>query len=365
MRSRDLPEADFKAKGMQSQGRQIQRERFGMRTWVCLISVVMLVVVMSGCGKKEQAATVAGWQQYQDPYYGIRFEYPQGWQLTPEGGRFSMYSSPEVVSRFYDFTVKGRDGARLVISYTKMDPIQSLDQYGEQLRGDLGSSGFDVTSSGPATLIDLPATRVDYRGAVDQKNTIEGIQVSAVRDSMLLTVKYEGFNKTFGTYKPAIDTALATLFVPGPKMAGLPEETEAPSTEFTKFDNERLSVSYPNNFSTTFPRPKAPVEFSMEIKGYRQDSYVHIDIMPAEGLTADKVVAQNAKFYREASRGTATIDGVATTYINYSPMKDISSRVYFLVKTDKVYRIIINYYTPMREAYLPAFEKTVGSIAVK
>lgn len=351
--------------GMQDKGRQVHCEGYPMRTFFCLLSVVVLAVAMSGCGKKEQAATIAGWEQYQDPYYGIRFTYPQGWQLTPEGGRFSLYSSQDIVNRFYDFTLKGRDGARLVISYVKMDPLQTLDQYGNQLKGDLGSSGFDIVAADPATLTDLPATRVQYRGAVDAKNTIEGIQVSAVRDSMLLTVKYEAFNKTFTPYKAALDTALATLVVPGPRMAGLPEETEAPSTEFAKFDNERLSLSYPNNFQTTFPRPKPPVQFSMEIKGYRQDSFVHVDIMPAEGLSAEKVVEQNAKFYRESSRGTATIDGVATTYINYSPMKDISSRVYFLVKNDKVYRIIINYYAPMREVYLPAFEKTVGSIAVK
>lgn len=336
-----------------------------MRTWFSLVGVALLVAGLSGCAQKEKAATITGWQQYQDPYYGIRFTYPQGWQLTPEGGRFSLYSSPEVVSRFYDFTVKGVDGARLVVSYTKMDPLQALDQYNTQLEGDLGGSGFDIVASEPANLIGLSASRVQYRGTIDQKNVIEGIQVSAVRDSMLLTVKYEAFNKTFTLYTAALDTALATLVVPGPKMAGLPEETEAPSVEFTKFDNERLSVSYPNNFDTSFPRPKPPVEFSMEIRGYRQDSYVHIDVMPAEGLSAEKVVEQNAKFYRETSRGTATISGIPTTYINYSPIKDISSRVYFLVKSDKVYRIIINYYSPMREVYLPAFEKTVGSIVVK
>jgi hypothetical protein len=246
-----------------------------------------------------------------------------------------------------------------------MEPIESLDQYVTKLETDLGGSGFDVTAAEAATLAGLPASLVHYRGAIDKANVLEAVQVSAVRDSMLFTVKYEAFNKMFTWCRPVLDTVLATLTLPKPRVAGSPEEAPAPSEESAKFDNERLAISYPSNFETSFPKPKAPTEFSLQIKGYRQDSYIHIDVMPAGGLSADKVVEQNAKFYKEASRGRATIAGVATTYLNYSPMKDIQSRVYFLVNNDKVYRIIINYYAPMRSVYLPAFEKAVGSLVVK
>jgi hypothetical protein len=247
-----------------------------------------------------------------------------------------------------------------------MEPVQTLDQYVEGLKTDLSGSGFDISASEAATLGGLPATLVHYRGAIDKKNVIEAIQVSAVRDSMLFAVKYEAFNQMFVPCKPALDTVLATLTLPKPKPAGgTPEEPPPPSEVFAKFDNERLTISYPDNFEASLPRPKAPTEFSLQIKGYRQDSYVQIDVIPAGGLTADKVVEQNAKFYRETSRGKATVAGETTTYLNYSPMKDVQSRVYFLVKNDKFYRVIVNYYVPMRSAYLPAFEKTIGSLVVK
>lgn len=336
-----------------------------MRTWLALSVVVVLVLAASGCGKKEEAPQILAWEQYQDPYYGITFKYPQGWPLAPEGGRFSVFSSQDVVNRFYDFTLKGKDGVRIVVSTQKMEPLQTLDQYVAGLQTDLGGSGFDITSAEATTLVGLQATLVHYRGAIDRENVIEAIQVSAVRDSMLFTVKYEAFNEMFARCKPVLDTVLATLTIPKPKVAGAVEEAPAPSEQFAKFDNERLTVSYPDNFETSFPRPKAPTEFSLQIKGYRQDSYVQIDVMPAGGLAAEKVVEQNAKFYKETARGTATIAGVPTTYLDYSPMKDIQSRVYFLVKNDKVYRIIMNYYAPMRSAYLPALEKTIGSLVVK
>ncbi|MFZ1946513.1 MAG: hypothetical protein WAW06_03125 [bacterium] len=330
-----------------------------------VLAVVSVLVVLSGCGEKQEAVTIAAWDQYQDPYSGVTFRYPQGWPLVPEGGRFSMFSSQDVVTRFYDFTQKGRDGARLVVASEKMEPLVTLDQYQSQMRTDLGNSGFDITSSEAATLAGVPASLVHYRGAVDNDNVIEAIQVSAVRDSMLFTVKYEAFNEVFGQCKPALDTVLASLTLPRPKATGTPEELSAPSAEMAKFENQRLSISYPANFETSFPAPKAPTEFSMDIKGYRQDSYVRIDIIPAGGLDAAKVLEQNAKFYKETSRSTVTVAGIGATYLNYSPMKDIQSRVYFVVKNDKIYRIIMNYYAPMRSAYLPAFESTVGSLVIK
>ena len=36
-----------------------------------------------------------------------------------------------------------------------------------------------------------------------------------------------------------------------------------------------------------------------------------------------------------------------------------------MVKNDKIYRIIFNYFTAMKADFLPVFEKTVGSIVAK
>jgi hypothetical protein len=124
-------------------------------------------------------------------------------------------------------------------------------------------------------------------------------------------------------------------------------------------------VSYPNNFETVSPPPTGEVQFMLQIQGYRQDSNILIDVRPAKKLTVDKVVEQNAKLFKVTSKGETTIDGLKAPYLIYSPAKEIERRVYFVVKNDKVYRIILTYYQPDRKVYLPAFEKAVASIRIK
>jgi hypothetical protein len=76
---------------------------------------------------------------------------------------------------------------------------------------------------------------------------------------------------------------------------------------------------------------------------------------------------QNSKFFNPKFKGETNIGGEKASYINYTPPKarNIDSRVYFIVKNNKIYRIILNYYTPMKKDFLPAFEKVIASIRLK
>ncbi len=143
------------------------------------------------------------------------------------------------------------------------------------------------------------------------------------------------------------------------------DDPAMPSSNFADFSNSYFSLKYPDNFDLTTPTAKAPSEFSLDIRGYRQDSNVHLDIIPAKGLSLEKVVEQNSKIYKAVSKGSVTIDGVNTSYLDYRPVKEINSRVYFLVKNDRIFRVIFNYYSPMKEKYIATFEKVVSSIKVK
>lgn len=326
---------------------------------------VMVILSLVACAKEKAKLQIAGWEKYEDMYTRTAFTYPKGWTLVQEGTRISVYSSPDAVNRFVDLQGEGRDAVRMVVSSEKLDTLETIEHFMTRFRNDMIASGYDASSIGDSQLAGMAAKSLEYSGFLDAKNRHAVKRVSAVKDSLLFTASYEGLNELFGEAKAVFDTLLATLRLPEPTAKASPEEEVAPSAKFVSFENRFLKISYPDNFEVSTPAPKAPYEFSMDIRGYRQDSYIHLDIMPAKGLSPEKVVEQNAKFYKEISRGTSRVSGVSTTYLNYSPMKEIQSRVYFLVNNDKIYRIIFNYYSPMEDAYLPAFEKALASLAVK
>ncbi|HEX9934057.1 MAG TPA: hypothetical protein VGB38_02575 [bacterium] len=327
--------------------------------------IVMAIALLSGCGKKAGQVALNNYQQYQDPYFNLRFSYPASWQVVAEPERIYVYSAPGVETKFYAYSAEGEDGAMLVVTYQKMDTVRNLDQIIHTRQNELSANGFDISEVKAQALGGIPGTQLHYSGVIDAKTRVEGLQVQAVKDSFLYSVRYEAFNKVFPACLTAFDTLLATIQLPTAKAKTSPADESKPSEETLVFENNFLKLIHPKNFGPEFPKPKPPAEFSMDVKGYRQDSNVHIDILPAKGLTLSKVVDQNAKLFKEQSRGNATVDGVPAVYINYSPMAGIQSRVYFVVKNDKVYRIILNYYAPMKANFLPAFEKVVASLSTK
>ncbi len=327
--------------------------------------LILGLIVFSGCGGKQETAKVAGWIKYQEPFLRIAFSHPQEWLLQQDGTKISFYSTAEAVVKFNPYTAEGPAAARIIINIDKMDTLRTLDEYVRNLSNDLTSSGFDVAAATPHKITDLPGKMIHYNGALDAKNRISGDQVVAMRDSMVYVVNYEAFNKMYDAYRVVLDTVLASLHLPGPKIVAADMDPSLPSEEMDLFENNFIKIAYPANFNASPATIKAPVEFAVNLMGYRKDSYVAIDVRPAQGLTLEKVVEQNAKFFKETSRGQATIDGVPSVYLNYSPMKDIQSRVYFFVKNDKLYRMIVNYYAPMRSDFLPVFEKMAASLVTK
>ncbi len=327
---------------------------------------LLSMLALSGCARKSEPAKIAEWTRYDDPYFKAHFSYPKGWHLLSEGGRVTIYSSPEVVEKFYDPTSKGKEGVQLIVTFEKLDTLQTLEGYAGAYKNDLTSAGYTVTSEAPITLDDVPGSQVQYTGYHDERTRSEALRAFTIKDSVLYYVNYAGFNDLYGAYRAVYDTLIASLKLPKAKAAEVAADPSIPSTEFVKFANNFLEIFYPDNFETFTPQPKGEVQFSLDIKGYRQDSNVHLDILPAKGLTVDKVLEQNAKFFKGvSSRRETTIDGSQALYINYLPIKGIESRAYFLVKNDRVYRVIMNYHQPAKQTYLPVFEKTVASLKIK
>ena len=337
-----------------------------MRNPILRVSVVMLLafalLVLAGCDNKPKLPPIAGWQSYQNPYFKVQFRYPQGWYAAEDGGSVKLYTSQEAALKFFERV----EGVEAEITFAKMDSAISLASYMNSVQNDRANEGYEIQGLESRTLDGADASVLSYRGALADKVILNVNHAAAMKDTMLFNVKYSGLNDQYAAYKAVFDTLMASVKLPRASAAVSSADPSLPATDFVDFDNKFLKVLHPSNFNPATPSPKGETQFSLELSGYRKDCTIRVDVLPAKGLTVDKVVAQNAgKFKGASAPKSTTISGESAMYLNYSPAKDISSRAYFAVKNDKVYRIILNYFSPMREDFLPVFEKVVASIQIK
>jgi hypothetical protein len=331
-----------------------------------LLMLCLAPLLWQGCAKKVVKANITGWDQFQDPYFKVTFTYPKGWYVVNEPGKISIYSSQEASQKFFDPTSDNPAGVRIIVTQEKDTLNSTLDQNAKDFKDDKIQSGFDIKSTGEKMIEGLRATEVAYSGFYDKETKLSGIRAATWKDSSFYYLTYEAFNDLYEPYKVVYDSALASLTLPKPRVIAKNVDPSLPVEEFDKYSNDVLEVAYPANFSPSIETPKGEVTFAMKIKGYREDCFVTIDVRPAKKLTLDKVVEQNSKAFKDAkSKTNTTMSGEKAAYLNFSPMKSIDGRVYFMVKNDKFYRVITYYFAPMKKSFQPAFDKLIASIRFK
>lgn len=335
-----------------------------MKTKILLVLFVA-AVLWQGCSKKAAHANITEWEQFQDPYFKVTFAYPKGWHVVNEPGKISIYSSQEVTEKFFNPTSKNPEGVRIIVAQDRDTISGTLEKYVQTFRGDKTTEGFEIKSTEQRTIEGLSATELVYTGAYDKATRLNAVRAVTMKDSSFYYLLYEGFGDLYQAYKVVYDSALASLTLPKPRVVAKNVDPSLPVEDFDRFQNEVLDIGYPANFSPTIAKPKGEVTFALEIKGYRQDCFITIDVRPAKKLTLEKVVEQNSKQFKSTSKAQARISNEKAIYLNFSPMKNVDGRVYFVVKNDKFYRVITYYYSPMKKSFQPAYEKAVASIRFK
>ncbi|MFH0991527.1 MAG: hypothetical protein V1799_16085 [bacterium] len=331
-----------------------------------ILGVFMLALgILAGCSQKTAPEPILAWSKYQDPYFKVQFTYPKDWKVTSDGAKVTITSSEASVQKFFDPTSGNPDGSQLTISYNRLDTVDTVEKMAQDCQKDLKGENYTVDAVEQTTLEDVPASKVSYNGAYDAKTKFAAVRLFAVKDSVLYTATYSGFNEYFAAHKAVLDSFIASAKLPRPKTAAEIADPSLPSPDFVKMSNDFLELIHPDNYSLKLPEAKKDVKFAMQIVGYRVDTYIQIDVREAQKLTVDKLFEQNSKSFKATSKGETTIDGQKALYINYSSVKGVDSRVYFVVKNDKFYRVILNFFSEKKNNYLPAFEKVVASIKIK
>jgi len=338
--------------------------------WKVVMLLVVAAVIGLSCAKKKREAPMPEMIPYQNPADLFSISYPKGWFVQEDAQALKVYSSQEAMTKFLDFAASAKGGVHISIATKKLDTRQTLDQIVATYKAENQEAVSSFGTGGRTSLAGREAVELPYTIQIDPKTVIHGVRYFALQDSALYTVNYEAFNELFDEYKAVFDSTLKTVRFAKPRLTAAAAAQFVPSTTLQTYSAKEFDISYPDNFEYNFPKRSGDTEFLVEFKGVREDCILRVDISPAKKNPLDKVVekyrTELQKLYNIKSAAETTLGGEKASYFNMSLRgREIDSRAYFLVKSDKVFYIFMSWYRPQANLYVPAFEKMVASMKLK
>ena len=331
---------------------------------------VISFITISSCGKKVEAPKIEKWATHDDPYMEFKIDYPDGWLVSADPKKLDIYSGQEVANSFYELKnglpISG-DPKGIEIEFGSTKFIDAKVGTVEAFR-DLEKANWEgIEFANEKTISMGKENGVEFTISAklpDAKLSVREIIVA--RDSVFYFLKLSGLNDYFEVYSSVFEQIIGSVKLPRAKLKSGDDDVVKPSKDLAKYSDDYFEFSYPDNFEKSSPALKGKTIYAINFMGYRQDCTFQLDVMPAEKLDVEKVFNQNkGRFPNIKSEGSVTIDGNAAKFLNYSPVAKVDQRVYFTVKNDKVYRIILTWFTPMANDFKPAFEKVVSTIKIK
>ncbi len=345
------------------------------------IPIILLIVIAAGitgsftsCQKKAELPNVTEWETFQDPINGMEVQYPKGWLLNTDPKRTKVYSSQIVADKFYEVYSQGsttvnseQGGVEIEISSEKFKDVNvgTLEEYKATTMQSY--SALNLAGEQPAMIGKENGFKYSYKVKVGKETTLQGEKIIVAHDSAFYTVSISGFNEYFDVYKPLLEKIVESVKLPKPKKVYKDPNADAlPTAEVTKFSNDFVEFEHPDNFDVTMPKEKKGGSlFVLKLQGLRQDCTIDFDVFPTNKHNLDKLFDDNKGKFSPKKTGTAKIDGVDAKTLTASPAANIDREVYFAVKGDKLYRVIVTWYKPLTDNFKPAFDKVVASMKLK
>jgi len=332
-----------------------------MKSFMIISTAILFILI--GCEKKIEPIKVGEMNEYRDPAFGFKIKYPKEWKNFGEAGKAVFAKSQEVVNKFMDPRT-GEEGAQLTVLIVK---------YGAETADGLVSAGKEELKQTWQTIQLMPdekitvagkqATKVGYGIPVTSKKQISGYDIFIPGDSAMYKITCLGYGDQYSAHND-IYTAMINSFEL-PLFVAKISDRWAPSSNMETYKSDFFTLLYPDNLEFVTVKKAAKDDFAMEMRADRLDCSIHIDVFGAQKLPVEKVWEQNKGKYNAKGTGQIQIDGQNAFWADYSPRKDIASRVHFLVKNDKVIRVTINYFAGQKDLYFPVFENMVKSLKLK
>jgi hypothetical protein len=324
------------------------------------ISIAVLFLFI-GCSKKIEPVIVGEMNEYKDPAYGFKIKYPKDWKNLGQAGKAVLTLSQEVINKFMD-PKSGTEGALVTVEVIRYSG-RTAEEIIQMTKDELKQMNADVSPDAQGTLAGKPMTQIPYRIQATTKTSIFGHIDFVAGDTVMYKLDFEGYGDQYAAHVPVFDAMVKSFEIP--VVVAKKSDQWAASANMETYNSNFFTMLYPDNLEFVSVKKAAKDDLAMEMRADRLDCSIHIDVFGAQKLPVEKVWAQNKGRYNAKSSGQSTIDGQAAFWADYSPRKDIGSRVYFVVKNDKVVRVTINYFAGQKDIYFPVFENMVKTIKIK
>ncbi|NUN70684.1 MAG: hypothetical protein HUU02_13360 [Bacteroidetes bacterium] len=334
--------------------------------------------IISSCQKKTELPVIAEWDTFQDPINGMEAQYPKGWIVNSDPKRTKIYSSQTAAEKFYEVYSQGsttvnqeQGGVEIEIISEKFADVKvgTIEEFKATTMQNF--SALNLSGEQPAMIGKQNGFKFSFGVKVGKETSLKGEKYIVAHDSAFYTVSISGFNDYFEVYKPILDKIVESVKLPKPKVRyDDPNKAALPVAELSTFSNDFVEFQYPQNYDVTMPKVKGGSLHSLHLQGLRQDCTVDLDVFPTKTdkgeVKFEKFVEDNKAKFKPKATGSAKIDGTnAVTVTATPPAKDIERMVYFTVKGEKIYQVVVTWYKPLTADFKPAFDNVVASLKLK
>lgn len=335
-----------------------------------LLSLVALAsTLIIGCGPKADPVPIDDLKLHKDEIRNFEILLPSNWIIQKVPGELLVATtSRESARRFLNFQ-QGPAGAKIELRVAPVDSTRVLDTVIKNMKLTF-KDGLDRYVGPEETTLG---------GRKAKKLTVEFFQKDGnynseayfvEHDSTITVLQLSAFGSTFGDYREAFDKIIASVKVgQRPKVVEAPKDTvkrgpEPPSDTLRPVAGPDYTLEIPKNFQGSRTTTSGTIS-SMSFAGSRLDCTIQIDVFDASKQNnLSKILDQNKDKYGGAAATMTTLSGQKAGYFSYNPVANVSSRAYFMVKGDRMYRITLNWFKPEQNVYLPLFERVLKTLSV-
>lgn len=329
-----------------------------------------LAVLFSACSHKSVPDKIDGWKNYTDDSKGFGMKIPANWIMQKSfGTNLICYSNDGVKDRIQkQWQPDGIAGARISIEVIVPEEGDSFEQ---TVTNNQEFTGV-FTNLQDATLAGKPAKKCVAKFELEDGEVQSEMYAAQTDSAMITVVTLTALGGTFNGYRKEFDEMLKSVTLAYPMIAKsktdtLKGEEEKPSETFRPVAGQGFSIQVPDNFSSQRAAAKGAIFSQNFMSPARAECSIQIDVLDAsKQKNLEKIVTDSKAAYSGAgATQSGSISGQASKYFSYSIRAGISSRVYFAVKGDKLFRVTLNWLKTQESDYLPKYEKAISTLQLQ